>query len=205
MARTGKIAWILILFGVVCIVTEIVLGFRILPLHISVAIGSYFFFLMCIVSCLFIRKKHACSIAIASSEVGIANAVLTLVSGSIWAHYAWGVYWVWEPRLTGMLLTTMFFISWRLAVGIMGETAVRNKKLTASLIILGIPGMFFTHVAVRFFGGIHPSGTHALNSAPVLWWAFVLMGVGVAAVSAGMFLYRYAMLFRDEARKRKGE
>ena len=193
-SRMRIVSGILILFGVVCIALEIILGFRVLPLHISVASGSYLFFITCIVSCLLIRKKHACSVAIAASEVGIANAIMTLVSGSIWAHYAWGTYWVWEPRLTGMLLTTMFFVSWRIAVGILGETAVRNRKLTASLIVLGIPGMFFTHVAVKLFGGLHPSSTHALNSAPVLWWAFVLMGVGVAAISAGAFLYRYDKL-----------
>lgn len=42
----------------------------------------------------------------AAAEVGVACTALTLVSGSVWGHAVWGVWWTWDARLvsTAMLL-----------------------------------------------------------------------------------------------------
>lgn len=120
-----------------------------------------------------ILAKSAC-------ESGLCFALETLITGSIWAHEAWGSAWVWEPRLTGMLLTTLFFLSWRLVIAILGVEAISNRKMTASLIVMGLPSMAFTHMAARLFGGIHPKDmSHLADSDRLLLPFFVLGGIQI--------------------------
>lgn len=149
----------------------------ILAYHVSAACLTYLFFLGCVgfnigagvlatrsavgdaedtgprryrVSCL-----AAC--AVSCCDVGLLFSAETLVTGAWWGHIAWGVSWIWEPRLTGMFLMTLCFMSWRLACAILGAEMVSKGRLTACLILLGLPSMAFTHVASQLFGGIHPA------------------------------------------------
>lgn len=57
------------------------------------------------------RNHHWDAVTGAVAEMGVVLSGLTLVSGSIWTHHSWGVWWTWDPRLT----TTM--ILWFLYVG----------------------------------------------------------------------------------------
>ncbi len=45
----------------------------------------------------------------AASEVGWLCGGLTLVSGSLWAHAAWGTWWTWDPRLTSAFVLWMIY------------------------------------------------------------------------------------------------
>jgi heme exporter protein C len=89
--------------------TEITMGHaqRILYLHVSVTWCG-------LAACL---AMGACSAAYmirrdlvwdcwsqASSEVACLCFTITLASGSLWAHEAWGVWWTWEARLTSALV-----------------------------------------------------------------------------------------------------
>lgn len=104
-----------------------------------------------------IHRHFAAQHAIAFCDIGLLFAAATLATGMYWAYHAWGAAWIWEPRLTGMLLMTFFFLSWRLSCGILGPETTQNIRYTAPLLILGLPSMFFTHFAIRLMGGIHPS------------------------------------------------
>ena len=41
----------------------------------------------------------------AAAELGWLSCGLTLATGSLWAHEAWGTWWVWDPRLTTSLIS----------------------------------------------------------------------------------------------------
>ena len=140
-------------------IADVVLDAPVLPFHVTAACGCYLFFIACVVINIGVQlgRKWPQGVAVSCCEAGIVLAFGTMLTGAWWGYRAWGSAWVWEPRITGMFLMTLFFVSWRLAVAILGEEALINKKLTASLIIMGLPAIFFTHMAVRLFGGIHPS------------------------------------------------
>ncbi len=161
------------------------IGASFLAIHVSAAITCYLFFIACVISCLCIAHGRSINPLFATSfcEAGLFFAAETLATGAFWAFQAWGKPWVWEPRLTGMFLMTLFFVSWRIAVAILGNEAVANKKLTASLIILGLPAIFFTHAAVRLFGGIHPDKMPASISWQawmIILAALIHLGMGIA-------------------------
>ena len=192
-AKRRQVSLILFIIGAFCLGTAMFFAPGILPFHVSGAILCYAFFLLCVVSNILIGlgKKVTPEVAVTSCNAGLFFAAETLITGAMWARQAWGAVWVWEPRLTGMLLMTLFFISWRLACAIVGPSIVGKGRLTASLIILGLPSMAFTHLAVRLFGGIHPetvAQSGALPSSPGLMTAVV---IGHLSIGLALWLFGY--------------
>ena len=49
------------------------------------------------------------ALAVAVTEVGLAFLAVNLVTGSIWAHVIWGVWWAWDPRLTSALICWILY------------------------------------------------------------------------------------------------
>ena len=55
------------------------------------------------------KRPSADAWALAAAELGLLFGALTLVTGPLWARKAWGVWWVWDPRLTSSLMLFMIF------------------------------------------------------------------------------------------------
>lgn len=164
----------------------------ILHFHVTAAILTYLLFILCVVInvmvCMGRRIRRDYSVIFC--DAGILFALETMGTGAVRAREAWGQAWVWEPRLTGMFLMTLFFVSWRLAIGILGKEAVSNRRLTSSLIVLGLPAMAFTHLAAKLLGGIHPQDMSHLSSTERSAWLFIVVGVIQAILGLIFVVYR---------------
>lgn len=91
----------------------------------------------------------------AAAEVGWLCATLTLVTGSLWAHEAWGVWWTWEPRLTSSLVLWLIFAGiFLVRAGI--DEPHRRARIGAVLAILGLGDLPLVVMATRWFRGVHP-------------------------------------------------
>lgn len=93
--------------------------------------------------------------ALAAGEVGWLCATLTLISGSAWAHEAWGTWWTWDPRLTSTL------ILWLIYAGIILvrrsiEDPHHRARLSGVLTLIGVADVPLVIMATRWFRGIHP-------------------------------------------------
>ncbi len=67
------------------------------------------------------------------------------------------------------------------------------------LLVLGLPSMFFTHVAVRFFGGIHPESVSSSGSGHVMWYLFLLAGLLELLAGIGIGVLDWRRLSKKEA------
>ena len=77
--------------------------------------------------------------------LGFPLLTLGIISGSVWAEYAWGSYWNWDPKQTWSLITWLVYaalLHGRLTLGWRGRRA-------AILSILGFSIMLFTFVGVN--------------------------------------------------------
>ncbi len=63
---------------------------------------------------LFGKKPAADWKALAAAELAFVFGTLTLVTGPLWARKAWGVWWVWDQRLTSSLLLWMIIVAYLL-------------------------------------------------------------------------------------------
>ena len=105
----------------------------------------------------------------AAAELGWLCCGLTLVTGSLWAHAAWGTWWTWDPRLTSAFILWMIYSGY-LILRAQLDDPHRRGRLSAVFAIIGALDVPLVIVAAYWFRGIHPA-TAAMEPAMrmVLW------------------------------------
>ena len=81
---------------------------------------------------------------------------IVLVTGPLWARKAWGVWWVWDPRLTSMLIMWMVFIAYIMLRRFGGPG---SDVLAAAVGLFGTALVPFVYVSVNYWRTQHPSNT----------------------------------------------
>ncbi len=87
--------------------------------------------------------------------IGIGYPAFTagaIIFGSIWAYYAWGNYWSWDPKETWSLITWLIYTLY------LHTRIIRKKKGTAAaaLSVAGYLATMFTFFGVNYFlSGLH--------------------------------------------------
>ena len=85
---------------------------RIMYVHVPTVSIAYLFMLanaVCSVMFLVKRSSFFDVAAGASGEIGVVLLGLTLVTGMLWGRPTWGAYWVWDARLTSMLILLFLY------------------------------------------------------------------------------------------------
>jgi heme exporter protein C len=132
------------------------------------------------------RSQQADAMAVACAEVGVVFFGVVLISGPIWARYAWGTFWVWDARLTTSLILELLYVSYLILRS--SSEAGSTQVLAASLAVFAALDMPIVYMSNRWFRTNHPApmiGTPNLNPdmQKVLFWnmlAFTLFAVLIA-------------------------
>lgn len=82
---------------------------------------------------------------------GFVFLSLGIITGAVWAHYAWGSYWSWDPKETWSLIT------WLIYAVMLHSRLVRGwrGKRMAILAIIGFAAVLFTYLGVNYLPGLH--------------------------------------------------
>lgn len=83
--------------------------------------------------------------------LGFLMLTLGIITGSVWAHSAWGSYWSWDPKETWSLIT------WLIYATVIHSRLVRGwkGKKIAILCIIGFSCVLFTYFGVNYLAGLH--------------------------------------------------
>ncbi len=165
--------------------TELQMGIvqKIFYFHVPSAYSMYLGFTVCAVaSAVFLRTKseRADALALASAEVGALFSFMSLTSGPLWAKKAWGVFWVWDPRLTTTFLVAMIFVAYLALRMSADDVRGPERKFAAAIALFGVLNVPIIHYSVAKWGGQHPqvitgSGRGlAPDMKPALWIGFAL-------------------------------
>jgi heme exporter protein C len=131
---------------------------RIVYLHVSVAWCSLAGCLAmgCCAAIFLIRRQLKWDYwSQAAGEVGWLCATLTLLTGSAWAHEAWGVWWTWEPRLASSLVLWIIYAGIFLVRSSV-EDPHRRARIGGVLAVVGMSDVPLVLMATRWFRGVHP-------------------------------------------------
>ena len=128
---------------------------------------------------LFLKRPSADGWALAAGELAVLFGAFTLVTGPLWARKAWGVWWVWDARLTSSLMLFMIFVAYLLLRKYGGPG---SDKLGAGMALFGMANVPFIYVSVNYWRTFHPL-TSVVPTLPVemgipLWYcvtAFTLL------------------------------
>ncbi|MFC1868298.1 c-type cytochrome biogenesis protein CcsB [Thermodesulfobacteriota bacterium] len=83
--------------------------------------------------------------------IGFLMLTLGIITGSVWAHSAWGSYWSWDPKETWSLIT------WLVYAALLHSRMIRGwkGKRLAILSIIGFACVLFTYFGVNYLAGLH--------------------------------------------------
>lgn len=102
------------------------------------------------------RKRRWDTLALAGVEVGLALALVNIVTGSIWARPIWNTWWTWDPRLTSAAIMCLTYAAYlMLRSGI--ENPETRRRFASVYGILAISTVLLTLLIIRFRDDtIHP-------------------------------------------------
>ena len=87
-----------------------------------------------------------------ANAVGFLLLGIGIITGAVWANYAWGSYWSWDPKETWSLITWLIYATFLHA----RLTRGRRGRKTAVLSIIGFCGVLFTFFGVNYvLSGLH--------------------------------------------------
>jgi heme exporter protein C len=139
---------------------------------------------------LFLKKPAADWWALAAGELTVLFGLFTLVTGPLWARKAWGVWWVWDARLTSSLMLFMIFVAYLLLRRYGGPG---SDKLGAGMALFGMANVPFIYISVNVWRTLHPK-TSVVPTLPVemggpLWFcvtAFLLLYLSLLSIRANL-------------------
>lgn len=147
--------------GLVIAPTEETMGNvqRIFYVHVPAAtVGFTMFFVNFLASLLYLWKRspRADALAGTTAEVGVVFCTVVLITGPIWARYAWGVWWSpWDMRLNTTLMLWLLYVSYMVLRR--SSTAGSTSVLAASLAVFAFLDVPVVYMANRWFRTHHPS------------------------------------------------
>lgn len=144
----------------------------------------------------------------AIAPVGAAFAAICLLTGSIWGRPTWGTYWVWDGRLTSMLLLFLLYLA-VIATVRLNEDAVRGRRMAGILAIVGTINLPIIKFSVEWWNTLHQPASIRLSGSsihPDMLWPLLLTAAGFLLLFMAMVLMRMRTLIaeqRAEARARR--
>lgn len=145
---------------------------------------------------LFGRRRAGDRVAVAAAELAAVFGLIVLVTGPIWARKAWGVWWVWEPRLTSTFVMWLIFLAYLLLRRYGGAG---SDRLAAGVALFGMANVPFVYWSVNVWRTMHPKTTVIPNLQPGMRGPFWF------CVTAFLLLFVLALSARTELEKRRSE
>ena len=140
---------------------------RMMFIHVPAAIISMFvYFCLGIASLLALIFRHALAdaAAVACAPLGAVFTVLALATGSLWGKPMWGTWWVWDARLTSVLVLLLFYLGY-LALRSALEDEQKAARAAAILALVGLINLPIIKFSVEWWNSLH-QGSSTLFADP---------------------------------------
>ena len=126
-----------------------------------------------------------------AAPLGAAFTALTLLTGSLWGRPMWGTYWVWDARLTSVLILFFLFIG-LIALRQAVEEETLAGKLTAILGIVGVIILPIIKFSVDWWNTLHqPASVFKVGGPaihPTILTPLLIMAAGFTLLFIAMHL-----------------
>ncbi len=180
---------------------------RIMFIHVPASWMSLFVYgCLGVASFLSLVFRHALADAAAqaAAPLGAAFTALALATGSLWGRPMWGTWWVWDARLTSVLVLFLFYIAY-MALRASLDDEVKAARAGAILALVGVVNLPIVHYSVTWWNTLHQGTTVFAQGGPKMSAVFLapllLMGLCYMAAFGALWLTR----IRGEVWRRRAE
>ena len=144
---------------------------RIMYLHVPAAMLAYMGYgalALCSVLSLVWRHPLADLAAVEIGPVGAAATALCLTTGSLWGKPMWGAWWVWDARLTSVLVLFFLYLG-HVALVRAFDDPQRGYRAGAILALVGVVDLPIIKYSVDWWNTLHQPSSITLTGAPTMY------------------------------------
>jgi heme exporter protein C len=138
----------------------------------------------------------------AAAPIGAGFTVIALATGSLWGKPTWGTWWVWDARLTSVVVLLFLYLGY-IALWNAFEQPQRGAKAAAVLALVGIVNLPIIKFSVDWWNTLHQPASISRIGTPAIDRAMLtpLLLMGVAYL--GLFLLLLLLRMRVELAERR--
>lgn len=126
---------------------------------------------------------------------GALFTALCLLTGSIWGRPAWGTWWIWDGRLTSMLVLLFFYFGF-MALAAASEERASISRVAAIFGVIGAINLPIIHYSVTWWNSLHQPQSLTLSGSAID--SAMLFPLGIATLGFSL-LFAAIVLFRMRA------
>lgn len=138
----------------------------------------------------------------AAAPLGAAFTFLSLVTGSLWGKPMWGTWWVWDARLTSVLVLFIMYLGlialWRTI-----EDPIRAGKAAAVLILVGFVNIPIIKFSVEWWNTLHQPASVMRVDGPTVHMSILVPLLVMAVAFTLLFTTLHLMNMRNEILRRR--
>ncbi|WP_111497694.1 heme ABC transporter permease CcmC [Marinobacter bohaiensis] len=180
-------------------------SYRIIFIHVPTAFLAQAAYVMMAVAALVTlvwRMKLADVFVRAVAPVGAVITFLALFTGAVWGKPTWGTWWIWDARLTSMLILLFLYFG-VIALGNAIADEKSSARAVAVLVLVGVVNIPIIKYSVEWWNTLHQPATLKLTEKPSMppemWVPLVLSILGLYLLFGWLACYRMKteILFRE--------
>lgn len=178
---------------------------KIMFIHVPAAMISMFIYAcLAVASLLSLVFRHVLAdcAAQAAATLGAGYTFLALVTGSLWGRPMWGAWWVWDARLTSVLVLFLLYVAY-IALRASLDDEAKAARAGAILALVGSLNLPIIHFSVYWWNSLHQGSSMFTRGAlaPVYFLPLVLMILAYLAAFGSLWLVR----IRGEVWRRRAD
>jgi heme exporter protein C len=173
--------------------------YRIIYMHVPSAwTGLTAFFVSFVANILYVwqRQLKWDWLGVSCAEVGLAFTTVVLVTGPIWAHPVWGIWWTWSPRLTSTFILWLLYVAYLLLRTLIEEPD-RRALLSALFGIFAFVDVPLVFGSIRWWRDQHPQpvvmGEPGSGMDPIMLKVLLFSWLAMLALMTLLIFQRYRL------------
>lgn len=180
---------------------------RIMFIHVPAAYMAMFIY-ACLAGASFLalvfRHALADAAAQAAAPLGAGFTFLALVTGALWGKPMWGAWWVWDARLTSVLVLFLIYIAY-LALRASLDDEVKGARAGAILALVGAVNLPIIKFSVDWWNTLHQGASVFRGDGPAMPPSFYIPLLLMALAFTSAFGSLWLVGIRAQVWRRRAE
>ena len=136
------------------------------------------------------RHSLADAAAKAAAPLGAGFTALALATGSLWGRPMWGTWWVWDARLTSVVVLLLLYLGY-MAVHAAIDDEQKAARAASILALIGLVNLPIIFYSVEWWNSLHQGESVVSGKlAPVYLAPLLIMGLAYMVLFGALWLVR---------------
>ena len=170
---------------------------RIMYVHVPssfIALGCFGFIGVASIFNIIFKIKFLPLVSKSLAPIGCIFTLISIVTGSLWGKPTWGIWWVWDARLTSMAILLLFYLTYIFTWKFINNFTEANK-ISSIIGIIGLFNLLVIKYSVDWWNTLHQPSSITFTAAPTIHYTMlvplIIMFFGMLIYSLIIFLMRY--------------